>query len=219
MAKFQLNPKAPMISQGQPSEHVRIGPISLFALVVIICLAVLAVLSFTTANASLVMSQRQATATGEMYLAECAAQEFLAGVDDVLAGVRGERATTEVGSAELVRDERGNAVYDENGHQVVREGASRQANTAPVGRVEYMTALSDELIALRDAARDAAGGVVEVSASTVGDKVTAEFACENGRTLDIVVAIRSNGTYRVDRWKVSAVQNEEEPAGQLLIID
>ena len=44
-------------------NDVRIGPISVFTLIIVICLAVLAVLAFTSANATLVTTQRQATAT------------------------------------------------------------------------------------------------------------------------------------------------------------
>ena len=54
-------------------ENVRIGPVSVFTLIIIICLAVLAVLTISTANASLVLSQRQAVAAHELYLDETAA--------------------------------------------------------------------------------------------------------------------------------------------------
>ena len=60
---------------------------------------------------------------------------------------------------------------------------------------------------------------MQVAASIAGNKVSAQFNCENGRTLDIVVTVRNNGTYRIDKWKMSAVQNEEPPQGQLLIVD
>ena len=135
MSTFSLNSAAKLPSQVQQPERVRIGSVSLFALVVIIGLAVLAVLAFSTANASLTMSQRQATATSELYLAETAAQEFVAGVDGVLAGARageegeagaadaagaaGRSGRAAAGSVSIARDERGNAVYDENGFQVV----------------------------------------------------------------------------------------------------
>ena len=83
LARFMLQPN---------SDHVRMGPISLVALVVIISLAVLAMLSFSTANASLVLSQRQADAVEASYANERAAQEFVAGLDAVLARLRGDAA-------------------------------------------------------------------------------------------------------------------------------
>lgn len=70
------------------TDDVRIGPISVIALIAILSMAVLAVLSISTANASLVISQRQAGAIADSYLAETAAQDFVAEVDAVLAGAR-----------------------------------------------------------------------------------------------------------------------------------
>ena len=45
--------------------------------------------------------------------------------------------------------------------------------------------------------------------------VNADFSCGNGRRLDVVVTVRDDGTLRVDRWKMRAVQNEEQPGGML----
>ena len=221
MAKFMLKAKANATAPTQSPERARIGSISVFALVVIICLAVLAVLAFSTANASLLMSERQATATSELYLDERAAQEFVAGIDDVLAGIR-EKDETPAGSVviEIVRDERGNAVYDENGFMVIREkddGNQGKANSKK--GEEGVRAISDLLLDLRDAAQAAGGGKVIVTPHVNDNKVSAEFTCQNGRTLNIVVTIRNNATYRIDKWKMSAVQNEEQAESQLLILD
>ena len=172
MAKFQLNPGVVPRAQGSTPEHVRIGSISVFALVVIICLAVLAVLSLSTANASLIMSQRQADALSQQYLGERAAQEFLAGVDDKLS--KGGNAGMEVVVASL-----------------------------------------DDLCA---AAQNAAKGRVQARAQVVGDKVIADFTCDSGRVLTVEITVR-DGTYRIDKWEMSAVQNEEPPEGQFYIPD
>lgn len=67
---------------------VRIGPISLFALVIILCLAVMAVLSVTTAQATYAAAERQADFTKDTYANERTAQEFTAGIDAALAPVR-----------------------------------------------------------------------------------------------------------------------------------
>jgi len=173
MAKFQLNPGVVPRAQGSTPEHVRIGSISVFALVVIICLAVLAVLSLSTANASLIMSQRQADALSQQYLGERAAQEFLAGVDDKLS--KGGNAGMEV----------------------------------------VVTSLDD----LCAAAQNAARGRVQANAQVVGDIVTADFTCDSGRVLTVEITVRDDGTYRIDKWKMSAVQNEEPPEGQFYIPD
>lgn len=85
MANFQLaeNGSRPIYEY---SSHIRMGALSVFVLVAIICLAVLAVLSYTTAHASLTMAQRQAEAMEQQYAAERAAQDFVAQVDGALAG-------------------------------------------------------------------------------------------------------------------------------------
>ena len=135
-------------------ENVRIGPVSVFTLIIIICLAVLAVLTISTANASLVLSQRQAVAAQELYLDETAAQTFLAEIDDRLAPLR--------------------------------EGGNADA----MSQVEVVTNVS-------------------------GQQIRAEFSCANGRTLKIVVTVLPDGTYRIDKWKMTAVVNEEQPMGNL----
>ena len=56
------------------------GPISLFALVVALCLAVMAVLAVTTARASGSLAERQAAFTADDYANEAVAQELLARV-------------------------------------------------------------------------------------------------------------------------------------------
>lgn len=148
----------------------RIGPISLFALVVIICMATLAVLAVSTAHSSLVLSQRQAAATQELYLDETAAQTFVAELDEVLAGNAGAG------------------------------GAS---------------ALEPQLVALRDKAQAATDGRVEVVARIDGNNVHAEFSCAGGRTLKVSLSIQPDGSWRIDRWRMTAVVNEEQPIGTL----
>lgn len=75
------------------TDNVRIGPISVIALIAILSMAILAVLAVSTSNASLVISQRQAAAIGDAYLAETAAQDFLAGIDGELAAARRSSGT------------------------------------------------------------------------------------------------------------------------------
>ena len=65
-----------MTTRGRGS--VRIGPISLFALVIILCLAVMAVLSVTTAQATYAAAERQASFTTDTYANERAGQELVA---------------------------------------------------------------------------------------------------------------------------------------------
>ena len=54
----------------KPHGSVRIGPISLFTLIIVLCLAVLTVLSVTTSLAELSTTERQAATTTETYQLE-----------------------------------------------------------------------------------------------------------------------------------------------------
>lgn len=57
------------------------GPISIFSLVIALCLAVMATLSVSTAKATYAATDRQATSTASVYKAEVSAQHFMAAVD------------------------------------------------------------------------------------------------------------------------------------------
>ena len=67
------------------------GPVSLFALVVALCLAVMAVLAVTTARASMALAERQAAFTADDYANEAVGQELLAVADEGGAGAVGTR--------------------------------------------------------------------------------------------------------------------------------
>ena len=67
---------------------VRMGPISIFTLVIVICLAVMATLALTTARADTALAERQASFTADDYTNECLGQAFLAEVDAALASAR-----------------------------------------------------------------------------------------------------------------------------------
>lgn len=169
MSRLSLN----VLPNTQRDEHTGIGAISLFALIVILCLAVLSVLTVTTAHSSLVLSLRQAAAMQEIYLNETAAQTFVADVDRTLQ-------------------------------------ASGGAGTA---------GLEGELSQLCSNAEQAADGQVEAHARISGDSIVADFACEGGRTLHVILTVDSNGTYRIDSWRMKAIENEEQPMGTLYLGD
>lgn len=90
-----------MTTRGRGS--VRIGPISLFALVIILCLAVMAVLSVTTAQATYAAAERQASFTADTYANERAAQEFTANVDAILSTARSSEAGAAAAIEEIER--------------------------------------------------------------------------------------------------------------------
>ena len=78
-----------MINPRQQSQgSVRMGPISLFALVILLSLAVLAVLAFSTAQAQYASAEKHAVFTTDSYTNESAAQELVARIDATLVEVR-----------------------------------------------------------------------------------------------------------------------------------
>lgn len=74
---------------------VRMGPVTLISLVVILCLSVLCVLSFTTARASFAQTQRQAEFVSATYLNEGAGQDYVQLVADNLAKAQADGASRE----------------------------------------------------------------------------------------------------------------------------
>ena len=102
---------------------VRIGPISVFSLVIILCLAVLAVLSVTTAQASYALTNRQAVFSTDQYQNEAAAQRFVGLVDQELVKVRQGTA-----SAADVRAGLATRVND-----IAQDAAARETNASITG--------------------------------------------------------------------------------------
>lgn len=74
---------------------VRIGPISLFSLIILICLAVLSVLAVSTAQATYTSALKHAAYTNATYENEQAAQELVAEIDAQLSLYRAEQNVTE----------------------------------------------------------------------------------------------------------------------------
>lgn len=134
---------------------VRIGPISLFALIAVICLATLAVLAVNTSRASDSLAHMQADSVTQQYAAESAAQQFV-GLVDASAGFPSAQAVTAIAT------------------QVQADNTD-----------------------------------VTVTAALENGAVTAQFACPNGRLLDIAVAPEGNG-YRIAKWNMTAKVNSAE---------
>lgn len=164
---------------GRQPYRVRIGPLSVFVLVAILALSVMGVLVFTTANASFVLSRRQASFVSSAYDNERAAQTFVAALDDALAPVR--EGVADGGSA------------------------ARQAEGA--------------LDAACAAARGAGKGRVSAMAHMDADGVVAAaFSCGDGRSLAVTLRIGEDGTYAVEGWQTTKVQNEEQEDGRLYVV-
>ena len=80
---------------------IRMGPITVIALLIVIALATLGVLSLTTARASNVAASKQDAAIQALYENERAAQEFLANVDAALVPARDNKLTANEAVANL----------------------------------------------------------------------------------------------------------------------
>lgn len=127
----------------QSRGSVRIGPVSLFVLVITVCLAVLAVLSITTAHAEQAVTNQQATAVTDTYRNEIAAQEFLAALDGCLEGQRTSGVT---GNQDLRALEAFIADYnDRDGNQGLGESAIATLDGSIV-TVEFVQASGRKLI-------------------------------------------------------------------------
>ena len=177
----------------RPHGSVRIGPISLFTLIIILCLAVLAVLSITTARAELSITERQAATTTETYQLEVQGQEFVAAVDGALAS-GGETAL------EAVLAEYGIAVTaapagDAAAAGAVPAGEAIEDETPSGGTVPAAgTTISDD---------DGGAGAITVSGTFDGELISATFAMDSGRTLAVVLRVSNNDTYTIEQWKTT----------------
>lgn len=166
----------------KPHGSVRIGPISLFALIIILCLAVLSVLSLTTARAELSITERQAQTTTETYQLETAGQTFVMEVHNALRD----------GDLVAVLKEWG--VVDNS--TAVSDAA---ADSGAAGEV-----IADETIGGTDdfgysVVRDS---LLTCSGSYNGQRIEATFSLESGRQLYLVMRV-STTSYFIEQWKVT----------------
>ena len=173
---------------------VRMGPISLFALIIILCLAVMAVLAVTTAQASYVLAERQASADAELAAAHGAG-----------ATGPGAMAAVEQALPRLAEEAKEAAPLPltANASAVSTDRAASLAGIVGVGRTGEEPADAIPVEGVTPLLDDARGAV------------SASFATDGGRTLDVVIAIRDDGSYEILSWKATTEWNEEG-AGETL---
>lgn len=181
------------------------GPISLTSLVIVLCLAVMCVLTVATAHAIELAAARQMSATTDIYACESAGQEFLANVDSVLAQVRTGQETS---SGEAISDLETAAGEGEDSGSVA---LSEQT-------VESSGLRDSALQALRDADKSLLEGFTVEGISAAVDisesndalpSLTATFVTENDRRLSISLAINDDATYRILSWKTTTFWNNK----------
>ena len=76
-------------------------------------------------------------------------------------------------------------------------------------------AVESALDGICEKAREAGEGKVDVVAYADGGVVNAEFTCDNTRKLIATITIRDDATYRIDKWKMLAVQDDSPSGGRL----
>lgn len=195
----------------RPHGSVRIGPISLFTLIIILCLAVLAVLSVTTARAELSVTERQAATTTETYQLEVRGQEFLAAVDGALATGDGAAleavladygvATTATAPGADGTGATGGAEADAEAGETI-EDETPSGNTAPAAGV---TLVDD----------DGAAGAITAFGTFDGERISVTFAMDSGRTLAVGLRVNGDGTCTVEQWKTTT-QWTDDGTGETL---
>ena len=171
----------------QANNSVRMGPISLFTLVVVLCIAVMSVLCFSLSHSSLTVAQRQADFATDSYANESAGQEFVAAVDEVLAGLRA----------------------DAGGSAARADGAAGAASGKAV-----VIGKKSALAALEARGADLAPGA---TLSFGSDSVTADFLLPSSRRLYVELAIDDDATYHVVQWKQTTRQDKVDNSQLLVV--
>ena len=259
MADFREGATARRYTPAESAVRVRMGPLSIFALVIVISLAVLSALTLSTAHASLSLAQRQANAVSEKYLAEQAGSVFVAEVDAALAQWREAPAGQGAGSAVQAAEQQGEQVgtqaaeqqgvaesaraaeqqgeqpgvaesaqaAEQQGEQpgvaesaqaAEQQGEQPGAQPAGQGAGSAVQAAEQALAGACEAVRQRVSGV-SATASMEGDAISAELVTKGGQTLQMLLSVQDDGTYRVDAWVMGGVHNEEQPQGQLLLVE
>ncbi|WP_302961948.1 hypothetical protein [uncultured Adlercreutzia sp.] len=207
----------------KPHGSVRIGPISLFTLIIILCLAVLATLSVTTARAELSITERQAATTTETYQLETMAQTFVADVDTALA--QGDAAALSAVLAAYGVTETAPAA-DAPSTPSASEGAevasAAEAGEAIADETPAGEAIADESLSgtVGDEATVAviecpAADPVTASGTFDGTLISVTFSLESGRTLEAVLRVNDDATYRIEQWKTTTQWTDDGTGANL----
>ncbi len=165
--------------------NVRIGIVSFITLLAILLMSVLAVLCVVTARATWATTQKQATSVDETYQIDAVGQAVLSQIDAQAATYK-----TQGGSAA----------------QVI---ASVGANAAKIQTVALESVSTGESNDGAAATGDAATSM-ELSLSTSGNSVNFSVSAANGRKLEARVSITDSLSYKIDEWKMSTAQTQQE---------
>lgn len=203
---------------------VRMGPVSLFALIIALCLAVMAVLSVSTAKATYAATQRLADSTTELYTLEQSGQQFVANVDATLANAYGhdsgvaaleaagdgllDGAQSDSVHASLLVGDAASGASADGAADGAAEGATEGAATGGAAEetIDDGTGTGASADASVDAQANADASAEEAAASSgYNPDVIATFTTDSGRCLVVQLAVNSDGTYQILQWKSSTL--------------
>ncbi len=163
--------------------NVRIGIVSFITLLAILLMSVLAVLCVVTARATWATTQKQATSVDETYQIDAVGQAVLSQIDAQAATYKAQG-----GSAA----------------QVIASVGANAAKIQTAALESVSTAAADDAAAAGDAAS------MELSLSTSGNSVNFSVSAANGRKLEACVSITDSLSYKIDEWKMSTAQTQQE---------
>lgn len=194
---------------------VRMGPISVFALIIILCLSVLAVLSLTTSIAELKVTDRQAATTTQTYLLERTGQDLVADVDAALS--RGANlseifgawsiSSTVNGSGEEPTGDAGeeSAVAYLSNNGTLAGGDVNVDADAPAWYEMDSDKIAEESIEREG---------VSCSGTYNGETLTESLSLPSGRTLAIVLRVDEPAkTCHIEQWKMITRWTENSEGG------
>ena len=180
---------------------VRMGPISLFTLVIVVCLAVMAVLCVATAEASRALVNRQPAANTEIYIDEVAGQAFVASLDNALLPYRENQTQASAASASAEGSDLKTVVT-----QALPDCVSA-AETAAKAQGSFVNVSARTLEGEEVAQIAGTVGVVDDTTDALG--VAVEFETAHGRLLSVVIEVHNGGTYSIVSWKTTTQWNDE----------
>lgn len=158
---------------------VRMGPVSLFALVIVICLAVLAVLTLVTARASEHRAERQAESVQALYANESAGQALLASLDAWLADAR------DAGASQTYALEALDGALPDLAAQAAADASATAVDASLVPAVDEASVDADDAV------------------------VSVRFVTPSGRALDIGLGITGDLSYEIEAWRATTLWTED----------
>lgn len=168
---------------GNMHDRMRLAPISIFTLVMVLCIAVLCMLSFSSSKASATLSERQAKTVTSLYLNERCAQTALSMIDGAMhaSGVSGSAALMD--SIEKAFPE----------IEALCDGVDISLSTvSPAEGVAQ------------------AGVEGTIDPASMAGCVTAGYSIDGRYELDTVIGIFQDASYQILSWKATTVLMEEE---------